>query len=263
MVFEDNHLLIVHKPSSICTHGDGTDRPSLHKLAKEYLVGKYDKPGNVYLGVVNRLDREASGLVVFAKTSKAASRLSRSFRDRDPSLKKQYVCIVEGHTDDSGECRNVLNTATVTGLLSSTSGCQERNEKIEEAVLWYRTLLKRMNKNSALCQSLLYVDLLTGRKHQIRAQLAHLGHPIVNDMKYGAACSTKWDRNTIALHAWSLTIRHPILKPGELVGRSLRFTAPLPHMWKALFGPQVLEQLIKDMDDREAKEMDRYQGHGC
>jgi len=213
VLYEDNHLLVVNKRPGIATQGVTDDEPSVARLAKEYLKQKYSKPGNVYLGVVSRLDAAVSGVLVLARTSKAAARLSEQFRERETS--KIYWAIVERlPRSKSGELVHWVKKderqQKMVVTTANTSGAQE-------ARLSFRSLGK------VAAGELLEVDLLTGRKHQIRLQLAESGSPILGDRKYGSGLSFA---NGIALHARTLTIAHPVSK------ESLTFTAPLPPVWQ-------------------------------
>lgn len=213
VLYEDNHLLAVSKPALLPTMGVAEDVPSLLAVAKELLRRKYDKPGNVYLGVVSRLDAPVTGLVLLAKTSKAASRLSAAFRDR--RVKKTYLAAVEGAVEPA------------TGTLEHYLRKDERHRKVHTtsaatpdaqlARLSYRQL--RVAGELALLE----VELETGRKHQIRVQLAKVGHPIVGDLKYGGRAAFA---PGIALHAHKLELEHPVRH------EPLQLEAPLPASWR-------------------------------
>jgi 23S rRNA pseudouridine1911/1915/1917 synthase len=213
ILFEDNHLLAVLKPAGLATMGVAADSPSLVKYAKEYLKRKYNKPGNVYLGVVSRLDSPVGGVVLFARTSKAAARLTEQFRSR--KVKKIYWALVEGVVDPTA--------ATLTDYLArDDANCRMRIvgstvSKAQLAILNYRRL--QIVRNTA---SLLEVELLTGRKHQIRLQLAERGHPILGDRKYGSGQKFP---SGIALHAKQLSFEHPVRHT------SMTIEAPLPKAW--------------------------------
>ncbi|MGI9429534.1 MAG: RluA family pseudouridine synthase [Bythopirellula sp.] len=212
VVFDDTHLLVVHKRAELPTLGVAEDRPSLLNEAKEYIRRKYHKPGNVYLGVVSRLDAPVTGLVVIARTSKAASRLSAAFRDRQ--VTKIYLAAVSG-VPDPAEC-------TLEHYLRK----DERHRRVHTthqdcpdaqlARLSYRVL------SQDDVYSLVEVELDTGRKHQIRVQLAKVGHPIIGDIKYG---STEKFPAGIALHASKLRLKHPVRDDW------MSFTAPPPPSW--------------------------------
>jgi 23S rRNA pseudouridine1911/1915/1917 synthase len=201
IVYEDNHIIVVNKFPSQIVQGDKTGDPCLAEMIKNYLREKYDKQGNVFCGVVHRLDRPVSGLVIFAKTSKALSRLNEMVKRHE--VKKTYWAVVKNSPP-------------------SPEGCLEgyllRNEKqnksyvvregingAKQAILHYRTLAK-----SDGGYYLLEVDLKTGRHHQIRAQLANMGCPIKGDLKYGFSRSNA--DASISLHARSLDFIHPVRK---------------------------------------------------
>lgn len=192
VLYEDNHIIAVVKPAGVLTQGDKSGDESLMDMVKDYLKEKYKKPGNVFLGLVHRLDRSVSGIILFAKTSKGASRLSEQFRNHE--IEKIYQAIVIGKPKESGGVlTNFLSKdektlkAKVRGGLSSA----------EEAVLYYDVVFSNDN------YSLLKIKLETGKFHQIRAQLSLAGFPILGDVKYGGQ---KWDsKNAIALCATSLS----------------------------------------------------------
>ena len=216
VVYEDNHLLAVAKPAGLATMGTPSGTPTLLDLAKLYVKHRYDKPGNVYLGVISRLDAPVTGVVLLARTSKAARRLTEQFRAR--TVGKTYWTIVEGLVrSPSGKCVNWLvkdeRHRRMHVVAKTVAGAKE-------ARLAYR----RLAKLDGL--TLLEVQLETGRKHQIRLQLSHLGHPVLGDRKYGAR---KQFPSGIALHARTLTVAHPV------GGEPLRLEAPLPPPW-AEFG---------------------------
>ena len=209
VLFEDNHLLVINKPVGLPTQGVVEGAASVVTAAKAYLKQKYRKPGKVYLGVVSRLDASVSGVLVLARTSKAAARLNEQFRER--TVKKTYWAVVEHPPDPpAGELTDWLKkdekSQQMTVVTRHTIGALK-------AKLTYRTL----NKQPQGC--LIEVELETGRKHQIRVQLAHLGCPILGDRKYG---SRRTLPAGIALHAHLLEIAHPIGKEW------LRFVAPVP-----------------------------------
>ncbi len=213
ILYEDNHLLAVVKPAGLATMGVAAEFPSLVKLAKRHVKRKYHKPGNVYLGVVSRLDSPVSGVVLFARTSKAAARLTEQFRAH--RVEKIYWALVEG------------NLKSLSGMLTHHLARDDPHRRMkivgaalqgaQEASLSYRRL-KIVRKNLSLVE----VELHTGRKHQIRLQFAESGHPIVGDRKYG---SRRIFGRGIALHARRLTVDHPIRH------ECMTFEAPLPKTW--------------------------------
>jgi len=195
ILYEDNHLIAVYKPGGVLVQGDVSREPSLLDMVKDYIKKQYNKPGKVFLGLVHRLDRPVAGVVVFARTSKSASRLSEQWRQR--SINKIYWALVLGEMPlPSGRLISYLKKRRQK--VSLTDG---EHKRAQEAALSYRTLLTRGK------MSLLEVNLHTGRKHQIRAQLAAEGCPIVGDMKYGAP--ERREDGTICLMAKSLTFMHP------------------------------------------------------
>jgi len=195
------------------TMGVAADRPSLLTVAKAYLKKKYDKPGNVYLGIISRLDAPVTGVVVMARTSKAAARLSEQFRTR--TVEKVYWAIVAGSMSPAqGTCVDWLRKderhRRVFVVSAGTSGAQQ-------ARLSYKTLRQLPQGR------LLEIQLETGRKHQIRVQLAEQGCPILGDRKYG---SHKLFPAGIGLHSRSIQFEHPVLK------QPICLTAPLPQSWQ-------------------------------
>ncbi|MEW6382019.1 MAG: RluA family pseudouridine synthase [bacterium] len=195
ILYEDNHIIAVYKPGGVLVQGDISGDISLMDMIRQYIKDRYKKPGNVFLGLIHRLDRPVSGVVVMAKTSKGASRLSEQFRSR--SITKIYWAQVYGEMSPAeGSLLSFLKREDKGARLAEESDPGARN-----AVLFYRTLKEHKGK------SLLEITLHTGRKHQIRAQLAAAGHPVVGDVKYGAP--SPLPDNTIRLLAKSLTFKHP------------------------------------------------------
>lgn len=228
VLYEDNHLIAVLKPAGILVQGDRSGDPSLMDMTKEYIRRKYGKPGRVFLGLVHRLDRPVAGVVLFARTSKGAARLSEQWRSR--SVEKIYWALVHGVMDPR---EGTLTSYLVRGLKGTTSA-QMTDPGAREAVLTYRT------RHVAGAFSLLEVILHTGRKHQIRAQLASKGCPIVGDVRYGAP-PLRGDKG-IRLFARSLTVRHPT------TGKALSLEAP-PPAWAAAFLPATM----KTLDTRDTR----------
>ncbi len=196
ILWEDNHVLAVNKPSGLLTMGDSTGSPTLVDAVKRYLKEKYHKPGDVFLGVVHRLDRPVSGVVLFARTSKAAARLSAQFRDR--SVEKTYLAWVEGRVEaPSGTLHHWLHKDRTTNHVSVVA---EGSPGAQECLLNFRRV------NSSGARTLLEITPETGRSHQIRVQLSAQGWPIAGDKKYGSR--THWPEG-IALHARCITFDHP------------------------------------------------------
>ncbi len=214
ILYEDNHLLVVNKPGGILVQGDRSGGPTLLEKAKLYLKEKYQKPGNVYLGLVHRLDRATSGIIVFARTSKAASRLSKAFRER--RVHKTYLAVVHGVPSRSAaELRHYL---VWDEKRRQTRAFKIHRPEAKEAKLLYRVLKTLKGR------AILEIVPLTGRKHQIRAQLSALGHPVVGDLKYGSRQKIN-SRDAILLHAWKISFPHPTRQ------EEMTFEAPLPDYW--------------------------------
>jgi 23S rRNA pseudouridine1911/1915/1917 synthase len=213
VLFEDNHCLALLKPAGVLTMGDASGDVTAVELAREYLRKKYDKPGNVFVGVVHRLDRPVSGVLLFARTSKAAARLSEQFRKH--SIRKIYHAVVEGRPPQKqGELVDWLvksESSNVSRVVNS-----DADDASKEARLKYHCL------KSTARVSLLEIDLQTGRSHQIRVQLSSRGMPICGDTKYGSQIRLEgW----LALHAASLTFEHPTRK------ETITVNAPHPTNW--------------------------------
>lgn len=198
VVYEDNHIIVVNKAPGEIVQGDKTGDTPLSESVKTYLKEKYNKPGNVFCGVVHRIDRPVSGLVIFAKTSKALERLNQMLREG--KIHKTYVALVEGHPENSeGTLKNFLVS---NGRINKTFVAKETDPEAKEAILEYK-VLEKFDR-----YSMLEINLLTGRKHQIRAQLAALGHPIKGDLKYGAKRSNP--DGSISLQAQKIQFIHPV-----------------------------------------------------
>ena len=199
VLYEDNHIIVVEKPANIPSQGDKTGDEDMLTWIKAYLKEKYNKPGNVYLGLVHRLDRPVGGVMVFAKTSKAASRLSEEVRNK--TFKKTYLAIVNGKMEqDKAELKDYLwkDEKTNTSYVVKSS---KKNAKLAE--LDYEVIKYNKEKN----QSLIKVNLHTGRHHQIRVQLSSRQHSILGDVKYHGKSANKF-----YLWAYMLTIAHPTTK---------------------------------------------------
>lgn len=209
IIYEDNHLLVINKPSGLLVQGDKTGDPDLLTLAKQYLKEKYNKPGNVYLGLVHRLDRPVSGVVVLARTSKAASRLSAQIRERE--VEKIYIALAEGCIPEGGKWQDQISRRKATAFLDA-------NGKMAE--LEFNRLQYVQNI------SLVSIDLKTGVHHQIRVQFASRGFPLLGDLRYGA--HTSFPDKAIGLHARSFSCTHPTR------GERVRFTADPDIRWKGI-----------------------------
>ncbi len=220
VLYEDNHLLVVNKKAGELVQIDNNTPNSLELEAKEYLRAKYNKPGEAFLGVVHRIDRPVSGVVLFAKTSKALSRLNEELRER--GFKKEYLAIVCAEPPKESD---------------HLKGYITRNQKINKSFV--TSVPKKDSKSAELIYSLvaktdnyymLKVELLTGRHHQIRAQLSSMGCSIKGDLKYGAKRSNP--DGGISLHSHTLTFTHPTTK------ERITITAPTPKSW-AKFGNSI------------------------
>lgn len=199
VLLEDNHLIVVNKRSGDIVQGDKTGDEPLPERIKAYIKHKYGKPGEVFLGVIHRIDRPVSGVVLFARTSKALSRMTVAFKDRD--VQKTYLAAVEGVPPDSGKLIHYLKK-------------DEKSNKAH-ALVKEKSGYKRCELSFRLLHildnySIVEVKPITGRHHQIRAQLAAIGHPIKGDVKYGARRGNP-DRS-IHLHAVRLEFNHPVRK---------------------------------------------------
>ena len=197
ILYEDNHLLVVEKPENLPVQADASGDADLLSLCKAYIKETYHKPGDAYLGLVHRLDRPVGGVMVFAKTSKAAGRLTSQFKDR--TAHKRYVAIVDGNAPASSECVDWLYKDERT---NTTRVVPEGTDGAKKAILRYRTLARQNGT------SILDVELLTGRPHQIRVQLSSRGLPILGDMRYNPNAKPG---TQIRLWAYTLTVKHPTL----------------------------------------------------
>ena len=200
VIYEDNHIIVVEKPVNIPSQGDKTGDIDMLTIIKDYLKEKYNKPGNVYLGLVHRLDRPVGGVMVFAKTSKAASRLSNQVREK--IFKKTYLVIVNGKMEKEKDVLEDYLLKNERNNISKVVKEGTKNSKFAE--LEYEVL--KYNEETDL--SVLKINLHTGRHHQIRVQLSSRNHSIYGDQKYGGRGHGK----QICLWAYSLTIEHPITK---------------------------------------------------
>ena len=218
VLYEDNHLIVINKRSGDIVQGDKTGDIPLSEVVKQYIAKKYNKPGAVFLGVVHRLDRPTSGIVVFARTSKALTRLNKLFAERQTS--KTYWALVKNPPQTpAGTLTHYLKRNTSQN--KSYAYAKEIPEA-KKAVLDFK-LIKKLKT-----YSLLEIDLHTGRHHQIRSQLTAIGSPIKGDLKYGASRSNP--DGSISLHARKLCFIHPVQK------EEMTFIAPVPKgdaVWKA------------------------------
>ena len=194
ILYEDNHIIVVIKPYNVPVQADSSNDLDMLTIIKNYIKEKYNKPGNVYLGLVHRLDRPVGGVMVFAKTSKAASRLSKEVRTN--KIHKTYLTVVHGILDK--KCDKLINKMSKNEK-THNSYIDEKNGK--EAVLEYKVIKEEDNL------SLLKINLITGRHHQIRLQLSNINHPIYGDQRYGFQ-----DKKQIMLYAYKLEFTHPVTK---------------------------------------------------
>ena len=219
VLYEDNHLIIVAKEAGEIVQGDKTGDKPLSDTVKEYIKEKYQKPGNVFLGVVHRLDRPVSGVLLFAKTSKALSRMNALFAEHEKVRKTYWAIVCARPPQEEGTLTHWLTRDEKT----NKARAYDREVKgSKKAILSYRMLAA----TERYC--LLEVNLQTGRHHQIRCQLAKIGCPIRGDLKYGAARSNP--DGSISLHARKLTLEHPVSH--ELI--DVKAAPPNDNLWKAL-----------------------------
>ena len=210
IIYEDNHIIVVNKVPGEIVQGDKTGDTPLSEKIKLYLKEKYNKPGNVFCGVVHRIDRPVGGLVIFAKTSKALERLNKMLREGE--IHKTYWALVQGKPEKAED--TLKNFLKSDGRINKTFVCSEKDADAKESVLNYKTIANGDR------YTLLEIELLTGRKHQIRCQLSNIGHPIKGDLKYGAKRSNP--DGGISLFARKISFVHPVSK--ELI----TLEAPLP-----------------------------------
>jgi 23S rRNA pseudouridine1911/1915/1917 synthase len=217
VLFEDNHIIIVNKRAGDIVQGDKTGDKPLSDVVKEYIKEKYNKPGNVYLGVTHRLDRPTTGVVVFAKTSKALTRLNKMFNKKE--ISKTYWAIVKNKPQQ--EHASLVNWLKKNPKNNKSTAYSKEVKDAKKAILHYE--LKKSLDNYYLLE----INLETGRHHQIRCQLANIGSPIKGDLKYGFNRSNK--DGSIHLHSRTITFIHPVSKEHILV------TAPTPNdaIWNA------------------------------
>ncbi|MCH8569079.1 MAG: RluA family pseudouridine synthase [Balneolales bacterium] len=214
IIFEDNHLLVVHKPANMPAQEDSSGDMDLLTSLKNFIKERDEKPGNVFLGLVHRLDRPTQGVMVFAKTSKAASRLSDQFRKR--TIKKIYHAVVEGQTEAEETLTHFLEKDRETNIVKSVDSGRPDAKK---AILHYRRI------GSAADYTLLEIELETGRSHQVRVQCAAQGFPLVGDVKYGNTDTPKTRKAGLSLIALKLGLHHPTKNEW------MEFAATTPESW--------------------------------
>ncbi|MEX2457347.1 MAG: RluA family pseudouridine synthase [Balneolaceae bacterium] len=209
IIYEDNHILAVSKPQGLLSQEDHTEQPDLLNLCKSYIKLRYGKPGNVFLGLLHRLDKPVSGVMVFAKTSKSASRISEQIRSR--KVKKSYLAVLKGNPPKNGVLEHHLLKDSKTNTVKVVPNAQKKSKL---ASLSFKTLDQKGDL------ALVDINLKTGRAHQIRVQFAEIGAPVWGDKKYG-----KPEKGSIALHAYRFELVHPTTKD------ELSFEAPLPESY--------------------------------
>lgn len=224
VIYEDNHIIVVEKPVNIPSQGDKTGDIDMLTLIKKYIKEKYNKPGEVYLGLVHRLDRPVGGVMVFAKTSKAAARLSEQVRVKD--FKKKYLVVVNGKMENEKGTLEDYLLKNEKDNMSKVVKEGTKNSKL--ASLEYEVL----KYNDEIDLSVLKIDLHTGRHHQIRVQLSSRNHSIYGDQKYGGRGHGK----QIALWAYELSILHPITKERII----FKVLPQINGTWKILEGIQEI-----------------------
>ena len=195
ILYEDNHVLVAVKPPNLLSQADSTGDPDMLSLLKEYIREKYHKPGNVYLGLVHRLDRPVGGLMVFARTSKAAARLDAQMREH--RMGREYLCVVAGEAEEKFTLRDFL---VHDPIANKETVCEADEKGGKEAILHGRCIASREGT------SLVGIRLETGRKHQIRVQMSNIGLPLWGDNRYGSGIPGQ----QIALWGYKLTFEHPV-----------------------------------------------------
>ena len=217
VIYEDNHILVVNKAAGLLVQGDQTGDESLVDIAKRYIKDKYQKPGNVFLGLVHRLDRPTTGVIVLARTSKALTRLNQQFKDR--LTKKVYRAVVSGSPEPKARLEHFLRK---NSSQNKSFHYPKNTPNTKHAILRYRYIEQLRSYH------VLEIELETGRHHQIRAQLAAVGLHIKGDLKYGAKRPNQ--NGSIHLHAQSLALAHPTTK------EEMKFIAPYPDdvIWNSL-----------------------------
>lgn len=218
VLFEDNHIIVVNKRVGDIVQGDKTGDKPLSEVVKEYIKDKYDKPGEVFLGVVHRLDRPTTGIVVFARTSKALTRLNELFKNRE--TQKTYWAIVKNRPEK--ESNTLIHYLKRNEKSNTSKAFAKEVPESKMAVLDYKIITQLTN------YTVLEIGLHTGRHHQIRSQLSAIGSPIKGDLKYGADRSNP--DGGICLHARKLVFTHPVAKT------PLEITAPVPNepLWQSI-----------------------------
>lgn len=203
ILYEDNHIIVVVKPAGIPSQADKTGDEDMLTLLKKYIKEKYNKPGEVYLGLVHRLDRMTSGIMVFARTSKAASRLSKNIREGD--FKKRYIAVLNGHMKKIQKSMFLENYLVKNEKTNMSKVCNIDTKNSKLASLEYNVLNNFSYNNKKYCY--VEIKLNTGRHHQIRVQFSNINHPLYGDLKYGKNSNKEGQK--LALFAYDLTFFHP------------------------------------------------------
>jgi len=233
VLYYDNHLLVVCKGQGVLAQADATGDCDLLSLAKSFIKTRFKRRGNVYLGLVHRLDRPVSGVMVLARTTKAASRLSAQFRAGMPE--KKYLALVEGSCSGSGTCCDYLVKENRRVMITDAA-----HPRARYAELCWRSAAQGQGL------TLLEVDLKTGRPHQIRIQLSHMGFPVLGDMRYGAR--REFDGKNLALHCFLIGIVHPVKK------EPVQWTAPPPPAWHSYFSREI-EAILEHREKTEPSDL--------
>ena len=217
VLYEDNHIIIINKRSGDIVQGDKTGDKPLSDVVKEYIKDKYNKSGNVFLGIVHRIDRPTSGIIIFARTSKSLERLNKMLRDK--TIQKTYWTVVKNQPKKESD--TLISFLKKNPKNNKSTVFSRETERSKKAILHYK-MIKKLDH-----YSLLEIDLETGRHHQIRAQLSSIGSPIKGDLKYGFDRSNK--DGSIHLHARNIKFIHPVSK------EVINITAPTPNevIWNA------------------------------
>ena len=220
IIFEDNHLLVVEKPVNILSQGDDTNDKDMVNLLKQYVKEKYNKPGNVYVGLVHRLDRPVGGIMVFAKTSKAAKRLNEQIKNHE--FKKTYLAVLDGTLKNKND--KLVNYLYKDEKLKKSMVVDKSHLKAKLSELNYEVIGYNDDK------TIVKINLITGRHHQIRVQFSNIGYPLVGDQLYG-----KENKKQIMLYAYKLEFIHPTTKE--------KMTYQILPNWKELENETIIHRL--------------------
>lgn len=207
ILYEDNHVIVAYKPAGVLSQADGSNAPDMLTLIKDYLKVKYDKPGQVFLGLVHRLDRPVAGIMVFAKTSKGASRISEQIRNHE--FDKRYRLIADGKVGEPLSEGTYFSYITKDKTNNFSRGSKLSSKDSKECKLDYKVLDVQSYKERIV--SLVEVRLITGRSHQIRVQFSEEGHPLIGDTKYNNSITSSF-ASTVCLESFYLGFSHPTTK---------------------------------------------------